>query len=136
MLTKEEYKKTITRIFDSIRTDKEFLGKCRCDGVDSCAKGCPFHGREIFCLDDHSINLLFNALEYVEKWAKEHPIVTNEQKYEETFGIEPKNKGGSYFCPHIIGCECPNYRSTEICNKCKQDFWGAEYKPPIRCADI
>lgn len=121
-----QYQKDVVRMWDSMR--EEYKGEPRCITVD--CKVCPLY--ECCCRKDG--NITFNvekAIEIVNNWAKEHPFVTYEQKYEETFGVKPKNLFGDMLCPHFAGfvdvkCE----KSIKGCAKCKEGFWGAEYKPP------
>ena len=130
MLSREELKEAVTRIFDSIREDKECAGQCDCDGIHSCSiSKCPFDGSNMYCFDEESIDNVFNSLEYIEKWAQEHPPITYEQKYKEVFGVEPKTRGQTYICPgnagwfNVVNCVGP-------CAKCKEEFWHSEYKEP------
>lgn len=61
--------------------------------------------------------------------AKEHPIVTYEQKYKEVFGVEPKNERGEYVCPAWAGFDICD--KDAICSKdCNEIFWQSEYKEP------
>lgn len=65
------------------------------------------------------------AEEIIMKWAKEHPIMTNGEKFKEimldTFGVD--------VFPNRMGCQgvvCPRGKS---CNDCEYNgFWGQEYK--------
>lgn len=136
MLTREELKRTTTRIFDKLRGyDKENEGRCGCEGVKSCSM-CPFDGKDTFCLSEHSIDIILNAFECVEKWAKEHPIVTMRDKYKEVFGVDPIYKSGGFVCPRDAGlstCTCTG--GLDVCEDCMNRFWNSEYKPPIRCAE-
>lgn len=65
-MTKEEYKKEIVRMWDSLRTDSENKGYYGC--VDVICKKCPL--KDIRC--SKPINA-FKVIEAVEKWAKENP---------------------------------------------------------------
>ena len=73
MMTKEEYKREIARMFDSIRDDK-YKGcydydsaTCECSGVRSCEE-CA-----LYDVDCGSSTNAFEMIEAVEKWSKEHP---------------------------------------------------------------
>lgn len=75
MISKEEYKKTLIRMWDSVREmDK---------GTDSCycveCRDCPI---DSVC-GNYTENLInaHDLIELVEKWAKEHPIETNGSKF-------------------------------------------------------
>ena len=132
MLTREELKRTITRIFDRLRDNKEYEGSCTCDGIKLCSK-CPFDGDHIFCLSNNSIDNIFNAFEYVEKWAKEHPLVTMKDKFNEVFGVEPVHTESEikcYLCPKFAGLGADIKCTVQTCENCKEDFWDSEYKPP------
>lgn len=65
MMDKEEYKKEIVRMWDSIRDD-EYKIYNACNGV-SCSK-CPLH--DIGCSEPLSS---YEVVEIVKKWSKEHP---------------------------------------------------------------
>ena len=80
MLTKEEYKKTYIRMMDSNRI--YFKGARSCDGV-SCSK-CPVHS---LCKEPTSESFQASEIiELVEQWGKDHPVVTNREKWKEVFG--------------------------------------------------
>lgn len=81
MLSKEEYKKNLTRMFDSLRTD--YKGEDNCAGV-RCSD-CPFDGAP--CSLGASKFYLFETMEIVENWVKEHPVTTNADKFRELFGV-------------------------------------------------
>lgn len=77
MMTKEEYKRELIRMWDSLRDDK-YKGHIECHGVD-CNKSCALYvdgenGISTCCL---TINA-FKTIEAIEKWSREHP----EKKYE------------------------------------------------------
>lgn len=72
-MNKEEYKKEIVRMWDSLRDDK-YKGyhdynseMCECSGVQCCEK-CALYG-----VDCGSSTNAFEMIEAVEKWSKEHP---------------------------------------------------------------
>lgn len=76
MMTKEEYKKTFIRMWDSVRED-DYKGKNDCSGVE--CNECPITS---MCVDYmENINNAYNIIEFVEKWAKEHPIETNGSRF-------------------------------------------------------
>lgn len=78
MMTKEEYKKNIVRMFDSIRSSKK--GEESCIGV--MCENCPLN--ELECYAGDAMFRAYEAIdiiEVVEKWTREHPIVTNSDKY-------------------------------------------------------
>lgn len=69
MMTKEEYRKELIRMFDSLRKDHK--GETSCEGVE--CRDCPLYVAENGCRSLLSTVEVYNA---VEKWSKEHP-----QKY-------------------------------------------------------
>ena len=76
MISKEEYKKTLIRMWDSVREDN-YKGKNDCSGVE--CNECPITS---MCVDYmENINNAYNIIEFVEKWAKEHPIETNGSRF-------------------------------------------------------
>ena len=125
-----QYQKDLVRMWDSLR--EQYKGEPRC--VKVCCTSCPLNE----CCNSKG-NISFNAeksIEVVTRWAKEHPIVTYEQKYEETFGVEPRKVSISgivtadYSCPKGAGF-CANIDCQDIqCSRCKEDFWKSEYKLP------
>lgn len=111
-MTKEEYKKNVIRMWDSIR-DEAYKGTTKCVGV--LCENCPLHGA---CGSFY----VFETLELVENWAKEHQIKTNADKFREVFGTEPSKST----CVNDIDCENCEYYVNGECDVCDQ-FWNAEY---------
>ena len=70
LMTKEKYWKTLVRMFDSIRNDKD-KGKTSCSGV--ACRDCPIH-EHCGSSDDESVYHLYDVIEIVENWGKEHPV--------------------------------------------------------------
>lgn len=77
MMNKEEYKKEIVRMWDSLRDDK-YKGSCDCDGVPCCdgvfCEDCPLSeinndGRD-GCMEPMKV---FEIIKIVERWSKENP---------------------------------------------------------------
>ena len=66
MMDKEEYKREIVRMWDTLRDDK-YKGIESCSGVNDCG-GCPLNNIK----RGESFNA-FEMIEAVEKWAKENP---------------------------------------------------------------
>ena len=120
MLDKETFKKEYIRMMDSIRTTD--LGSFDCKGVYNC-NDCPLNS--IDC--DYARNA-FDIIEIVEKWSKEHPIVTNADKFKEVFGIDPRTPEGTYICPAFTVTldEC----ARRECDNCRKKYWESEYKEP------
>jgi len=76
LISKEEYKKTLIRILDSVREEGYAKGEYNCDGV-KCEK-CPI---ESMCGSGVNMRNVHEAIEFVEQWAKEHPIETNGSRF-------------------------------------------------------
>lgn len=72
MISKEEYKKTLIRMWDSMRDDV-FKEESCCTDI-SCSE-CPIN------FGCGSVMHYYEVVKFVEKWAKEHPIVTNGDKF-------------------------------------------------------
>lgn len=64
------------------------------------------------------------AEEIVMKWAKEHPIQTNIDKFKEVFG----------FIPNMVSCvftnNCGECYVNKICDGGTKVWWEQEYKAP------
>ncbi len=86
MITKEEYKKTLIRMWDSVRYEK-FKGADFCYGV-KCGVDCPIKS---FC-GNKAIDY-YDMIEFVEKWGKEHPTETNGTRFLKNF---PKAEVNSF----------------------------------------
>ena len=131
-----QYQRDFIRMLDSMR--EEHKGEATCLGVE--AKDCENCLLTNFCEND----ILFNAekiIEIVTQWAKEHPFVTYEQKYEETFGVKPVTEHGDYYCPCMTGYKCPHIdtntlKSSVGCEDCKEQFWKSEYKLPKKESEV
>ena len=118
-MTREEYEKTYIRMMDSVRTF--WKGDRSCKGVDCTI--CPLRP---VCIDHITTFAAFAIAETVEKWAKDHPLVTYAYKYKEVFGIDPNDS-----CP----ARCLGLLSQEECNRydcedCKRKYWNLEYVEP------
>lgn len=83
MMTKEEYQKTLVRMWDSVRDNCK--GKIDCDGVSCCE--CPLYRGNV-CGTNARYNV-YDLISMVEKWGKEHPLETNGSIYLKNF---PKAK--------------------------------------------
>lgn len=82
-----------------------------CKSYADC-KGCPLVNSPcgfIRCIVDHSGAEMRCVTKVVEQWSKEHPIITNVQKFEEVFGVLPVD--------YVMG------RSRET-------WWDEPYKEP------
>lgn len=125
MLSKEEFQKELVRMWDSVREVSK--GRMSCGGVE--CKVCPF---DKLTAGDCPTNVLIHAMEVieiVEKWSKEHPIVTNRDKLKEVFGeqlahdiiVEVTNNCAGHKCPYV-------FKNDEDCFY--DGFWKKEYKEP------
>lgn len=67
MIDKDTYKRELVRMWDSLRT----TNKCEhsCDGVN--CKECPLHSH--VCKITIDVFEVYDFVEVVEKWSKEHP---------------------------------------------------------------
>ena len=119
-MTSEEYKKELTRYWDSIRDkDSSMMGECICDGIkcDDCMLRKICTASTSFALSN-----AVEAVELIEQWSKAHPIKTNGQVakelLEKKFGIKMKKPT---HCELIV-CD-------GSCFGCKnRGFWSKEYK--------
>ena len=129
-----EYQKNLVRMWDSLRIENKGANNCS----PILCKQCPFN--EVVCISDgytgdNYTSTFFNAekaIEIVTQWAKEHPLVTYEQKYEEVFGVKPISDSDEYVCPSFLGLKPCKYGggNGSPCAKCAKDFWQSEYKEP------
>ena len=75
-----QFEKDIVRMFDSYRSDH--MGSRRCDGV--YCEDCPLYFNSEECDDKKSKS--FERIRIVYNWAKVHPVFTNKDMLERTFG--------------------------------------------------
>ena len=95
-------------------------GDENCVGI-SCSS-CPFDGKT--CNTGALVFNSYEAIEIVEKWAKEHPIVTNAMKFKEVFGVEYDAMNS---CINLgIKCRDCDYYEDGECDASNR-FWSAEY---------
>lgn len=78
MISKEEYKKTLVRMWDSVRDD-DYKGADTCYGVN-CTE-CPTIPICSTRYEFTRVENIYELIEFVEKWAKEHPIETNGSRF-------------------------------------------------------
>ena len=134
MLTKEEYQREYIRMMDSMR-DGFYKGIAGCDGV-ACVteeRECPLRR---MCSSSMSVKAfdIFDIIEAVEKWSKEHPIVTYLDKLIEAYGINIKSSD-MLPCPNamcLVTDEHCCHSKNKTCGECKREFWNSEYKPPVK----
>lgn len=118
-MTKEEFQRDLIRMFDSLRNE--------CKGEKNCGRinciDCPLYQK---CNAFYA----FEVQEVVENWAKEHPIVTNADKFKEMFGFDMTICWDNEFpCNECQFCDIDG-----TCNS-KEKFWNAEYKEPAESED-
>jgi hypothetical protein len=118
MLNKEEYKKTLVRMWDSVR-DNNYKGKNDCSGVECnvcpVTSMCGYRG----CSYVHNA---YDLIELVEKWAKEHPIKVNGTKF-----LENYPEADVYGCDdRFIYIKFPFTHGAEDCAKIPRTWWESE----------
>ena len=117
MMTKEEYKKTLIRMWDSAR-EGYTKGEYNCNSVE-CEK-CPI---ESMC-GSGTVNMrnAHEIIEFVEKWAKEHPIETNGSRFLENYS-EADIYGRD---DEFIYIKLPFSHGVEDCAKIPIAWWESE----------
>ena len=107
-----EYLKTRTRMTKNCEMD-----------CDECLLGCNKNSRGVSC-SGLEIYHPEEAIKIVEEWKKEHPFISNMDKYKEiireTFG---DNFIQICFRENVPTCKCRDFN----CSEC-EEFWGREYK--------
>lgn len=103
-----EVMKRKERMCDAFLCDKCPLNKYKNYNSNTCAN---------FIIDEPQ-----QAEEIIMKWAKEHPIKTNADKFKEVFGFTPNID----ICPF---CSLGDGFSSLCCIECRyRYFWMQEYK--------
>lgn len=122
-MTKEEYKENIIRMWDSLRS--KYKGENCCAGV--ICTDCPCSNG--ICNNGSIMSNAYEAIDLVENWAKENPIKTNADKFQEVFGLD--------MAPQISSCinfkekcaDCKYYDYNDFKCDANKRFWNAEYYP-------
>lgn len=117
-MTTEEYRENLIRMWDSVRNESKGEETCR----DVNCRDCPF---DEICNAVYG-SAIINAcktIEIVEHWAKEHPIVTNADKFQDVFGLD---MAPIHSCVSSKSCEDCEYTYDGECAVSKL-FWDAEY---------
>lgn len=102
-----------------------------CDYYEDC-DDCPIGGFSPNCVGGLlKVENTDSCERILEEWAKEHPVMTNADKYIEVIknvfgGDVDKTKTRSVCIKYILGIEC-NDECT--CTECLK-WWGKEYKEP------
>ena len=130
MMTKEEFQKTLIRMWDSLREEYKYKGKTNCVGVP-CDR-CPLYDGDNMCGSKTSYRA-YDIISIVEKWGKEHPIDTNREAFAEAL----REKFGDKINLNVLnsmlneqGCNLINGKICNgDCNACPQgNFWDKEYQ--------
>ena len=93
-------------------------------------EGCPALNEEDICIANFQYDLCEpdKAVEAVEKYAKEYPIETNQDRFLKVFPEVEKSCGIIDICPKTISKE---YRKQDCitkidCTLCRKEFWLSE----------
>ena len=79
-MTREEFKDTVKRMITEASGGRPSPNDNYCAWLSDCS-GCPLGGRNAVCLgNDRRVDALFNTIETVEKWSKEHPKLEGESE--------------------------------------------------------
>ena len=122
MISKEEYKKTLIRMWDSVR-EGYTKGEYNCNGVE-CEK-CPI---ESMC-GSGVVNMRnsHEIIEFVERWAKEHPIETNGSRFLKNYPKAVVYKYDSNDDGFVyLGLDCTKPFNDENGTKFPTRWWESE----------
>ena len=113
-------------VLEYFKIKKRMTNKCEMK-CDECPLYDKSNNKQLGC---KRFEMLYpnEAIQIVERWEKEHPIMTNAEKYEQMM----KNLLGDDFeieiCPSkshdVPGCACEKMNN---CNDCVK-FWNSEYR--------
>ena len=130
--------KSVERIIEEMDA-KEFVKDIRrmCEYYEDCVecpnRECGYCSKSGLLADDEAEEII----SIVDKWAKEHPVETNQTKLLELFPNLKLNANGTVdYCPKTFGANCECIRMcvgnrtewTMDCLVCKNKFWNSEYK--------
>lgn len=102
--------------FVEVMKQKERLCKS-IEDCTQCVMSCDYNGIGCNCIEFFRLHPK-EAEEIIMKWVKEHPLMTNADKFKEVFGFRP-DKCPTTFCNTQKCAVCDGYR-----------FWVQEYKEP------
>lgn len=120
---------------DAVKFLEEAKRLCR--GYEKC-EACPVYGDGY---DDCRIDAVQDideeiAVNIVEKWAKEHPRKTNQDKFLEAFPETELKRGFIDICPRAVSKEyrsksneygtCSLISLKHSCEQCEKEFWLSE----------
>lgn len=106
--------------FTEVIKQKERIHKTYTGICEKCAISSSNNGKKIGCgtfITDYPQE----AEEIIMKWAEEHPIKTNADKFKEVFGFDINRDTAECY-----GLKCPPNGRCSECNI--HGFWGREYK--------
>ena len=108
-------------VLEYFKIKKRMTNKCEMDCVD-----CPLYSNNNKQLGCKRFEMLYpdEAIKIVEKWEKEHPIITNADKYKE---IIKETFGDNLI--DVCDKQVPNFKCSSFtsCDECVE-FWSMEYK--------
>lgn len=111
-MTVEEYSKGLKRYFETKSAHRaDYYGIDNCHNYNITCSGCIFNN----CRR----KTIVEKAEILEKWLKEHPVITNKQHFIDEFGFN------GYKCGDV-NCSKTHFIN---CNQCKFSI-NAEYKKP------
>ncbi len=102
---------------EAIEFLKEYNRMCT---VNKYCHGCPLTGTTCSIAAELSEEQIINIVDKTERWSKEHPIITNAQKFEEVFG--QKHSFSLMFGRFREGTPEPIFLES--------DWWYEPYKEP------
>ena len=75
---------------DIVEFYRELRRMCK-DCKSTICDDCPMNESPEFCglaPMEYTDEIVESAIKVVEKWAKDHPVITNAKKFEEVFGVD------------------------------------------------
>jgi len=101
----------------------DFLKEAKRKCSSTACEVCQNENYAVLCpISEYPDEKLEELVSGIEQWSKEHPIITNAQKFKEVFGLEPKSD------------RCPPFATNDYCTgrKCIDcmSWWDEPYKEP------
>lgn len=111
----------------------EFIKETKrmCESYEEC-EACPANADGFNnCRIDHMRDIdAENAVNIVEKWAKEHPKKTRQSVFLEQWPEAEIDKSGRLIlCPKLISADCRDKYTictNRVCSDCRREFWMQE----------
>lgn len=105
------------------------LKRMMCKPCETACSNCEYHG-PICDLDGFNLEVLYKAIEMVEKWSAEHPKRTYLDVLLEAFPNARVESGTPFMslCPYELGLETKSNRPCNDSNCLCYDCWNREYK--------